>query len=106
MDAQGEPLKINILAMSELSRIGELVKEFLENTGFTVDLQSMERSVMEERIKKWDYDLAITRHGAIGGDPGSLVMFMVGEVRPHLLWISRSGLKGWQMKMIFVYETT
>ncbi|RQD74791.1 MAG: ABC transporter substrate-binding protein [Candidatus Syntrophonatronum acetioxidans] len=81
---QGEQLSVSIIAMSELSRIGELIKEYLEDIGIKVDLQSMERSVMEERIKKWDYDLAITRHGAIGGDPGSLDMFMVGEVRPHL----------------------
>lgn len=82
--SDGKPLKIKLLTIPELSREGELVREFLENAGLVVELQTLDRSVMEEKVKKWDYDMAITRHGAIGGDPGSLSMFMVGEVRPHL----------------------
>lgn len=71
----GRPLKIEILASnitvageSIPDRDGEVIKRQLEAVGIHVDLLNLEQATTDGRVKKWDFDLAISGHGALLGD--------------------------------------
>ena len=53
-------------------RIGELMKEDLEDAGFNVDLRTMDSKTVDSKVKEWDFDLALSGHGGIIGDPNFL----------------------------------
>jgi peptide/nickel transport system substrate-binding protein len=74
-DKDGKPLKIEILASnitvageSIPDRDGEVIKRQLEAVGIHVDLLSLEQATTDGRVKKWDFDLAISGHGGLLGD--------------------------------------
>ncbi|NWF94202.1 MAG: peptide-binding protein [Syntrophaceae bacterium] len=72
----GRPLKIELLAstitvggQSIADRDGEVIKKQLEAIGLQVDLVSMEQTTTDSRVKNWEFDLAVSGHGGISGDP-------------------------------------
>ena len=71
----GKPLKIEIVASnitvageSIEDRDGEVIKRQLENAGIRVDLVNLEQATADGRVKTWEFDLAISGHGALMGD--------------------------------------
>jgi peptide/nickel transport system substrate-binding protein len=71
----GKPLKIEILASnitvageSVSDRDGEVIKRQLEALGIHVDLVNLEQATTDGRVRKWDFDLAISGHGGLLGD--------------------------------------
>ena len=69
------PLKIEIVASnitvageSIEDRDGEVIKRQLESVGIRVDLINLEQATADGRVRKWDFDLAISGHGALLGD--------------------------------------
>jgi peptide/nickel transport system substrate-binding protein len=73
---RGHPLRIELLASnitvageSVADRDGEVIKKQLEAIGLQVDLVNMEQATTDSRVKKWEFDLAISGHGGISGDP-------------------------------------
>lgn len=72
----GQPLRIEILASnitvageSLVDRDGEVIKKQLEEVGIKVDLFNLEQATTDARVRKWDFDLAISGHGGLLGDP-------------------------------------
>jgi peptide/nickel transport system substrate-binding protein len=72
----GRPLKIELLAstitvggQSVADRDGEMIKKQLEAIGMQVDLVNMEQATTDSRVKNWEFDLAVSGHGGICGDP-------------------------------------
>ena len=72
----GRSLKIELLAsnitvagQSLADRDGEVIKKQLERIGIQVDLVNLEQATTDSRVKNWDFDLAISGHGGISGDP-------------------------------------
>jgi len=83
----GQPLKIEILASnitvageSVAARDGEVIKRQLEAVGFHVDLVNMEQATADGRVKKWDFDLAISGHGSLLGDARILNRMILPKV--------------------------
>ena len=76
--------EINLLTMARFSREAEIAAGQLEEIGLNVETRALESSVLDSRIREWNYDLAISGHGAVGGDPEMVERFMVGEGSPHL----------------------
>lgn len=71
----GRPLKIEILSSnitvageSVTDRDGEVIKRQLGAVGIKIDLVNMEQATTDARVKKWDFDLAISGHGGLLGD--------------------------------------
>jgi len=71
----GRPLKIMLLSSnitvageSVADRDGEVIKHQLEAVGIHVDLINMEQATTDAKVKKWDFDLAISGHGGLLGD--------------------------------------
>ncbi len=72
----GRPLRIELIAsslnvagQSVPDRDGEVIRRQLESAGIRVDLVTLESVTADSRVKAWDFDLAISGHGGIGGDP-------------------------------------
>ena len=72
----GRPLSVEILASNiavagerVADRDGEIIKKQLEAVGIRVDLANMEQGTTDSRVRNRDFDLAISGHGGIAGDP-------------------------------------
>jgi len=83
----GQPLKIEILASnitvageSVADRDGEVIKRQLEAVGIHADLVNMEQATTDGRVKKWDFDLAISGHGGLLGDARILNRMILPKV--------------------------
>jgi peptide/nickel transport system substrate-binding protein len=73
---EGKTLKVELLSSSITvggqsvpDRDGEVVKKQLESAGIAVDLLSLEQATTDSKVRNWDFDLAISGHGGISGDP-------------------------------------
>ncbi len=83
----GLALKIELLASnitvageSVTDRDGEVIKRQLETAGIRVDLVNMEQATADGRIKKWDFDVAISGHGGLLGDARILNRMILPKV--------------------------
>lgn len=72
----GKPLKVELLAsnisvagQSVSDRDGEVIKQQLERAGLKVELLNLEQATIDGKIKKWDFQLAVSGHGGVLGDP-------------------------------------
>lgn len=70
------PLKVELLAskitvggQNVSDRDGEVIKMQLEAIGISVDLLSLEQVTTDSRVREWNFDLAISGHGGLYGDP-------------------------------------
>jgi len=71
----GQPLKLQLLSsnisvagQSVADRDGEVIKKQLEAVGIQVDLLNLEQATTDSKVKRWDFDLAVSGHGGISGD--------------------------------------
>jgi peptide/nickel transport system substrate-binding protein len=72
----GQPLAIELLASNitvagerVADRDGEIIRKHLEAIGIRTELVNLEQTTTDSRVRKWDFDLAISGHGGIAGDP-------------------------------------
>jgi peptide/nickel transport system substrate-binding protein len=72
----GKALQVEILASnitvageSVADRDGEVMKRQLEAVGIHVDLVNLEQTTTDVKIRNWDFQLAISGHGGLLGDP-------------------------------------
>ncbi len=70
-----QPLKVQILSSnitvagdSVADRDGEVIKQQFEAVGIRVDLVNLEQATTDAKVKKWDFNLAISGHGGLLGD--------------------------------------
>ncbi|SMB99656.1 peptide/nickel transport system substrate-binding protein [Thermanaeromonas toyohensis ToBE] len=80
----GQILELELLfrgtgSRSSEERVAELVKEQLEKVGIKVNLRSLEAKTLDNRVKEWKFDLALSGHGGLGGDPEILNRVISGQ---------------------------
>ncbi|MBE0466390.1 MAG: ABC transporter substrate-binding protein [Candidatus Desulforudis sp.] len=63
---------------TNFTRDAELLKQQLERTGIKVNLRSMEAKTVDDRVLNWNFDLAVSGHGGLGGDPLQLNRAIIG----------------------------
>ncbi|MEW6457592.1 MAG: ABC transporter substrate-binding protein [Bacillota bacterium] len=63
----------------DFSRDAELIRQQLERAGIKVHLRSMESKTVDDRVLNWDFDLAVSGHGGLGGDPLQLNRAVIGK---------------------------
>jgi len=61
------------------AREAELIKRQLENAGIKINLRSMESKAVDDRVLRWDFELAVIGHGALGGDPLQFNRAVMGQ---------------------------
>lgn len=64
---------------TDFSRDAELIKQQLERAGIKAHLRSMESKTVDDRVLNWDFDLAVSGHGGLGGDPLQLNRAVIGK---------------------------
>jgi peptide/nickel transport system substrate-binding protein len=65
-------VKVGLDATATTERIAELIETDLEAVGIDVDLKVMESKTVDSKVGEWDFDLALSGHGGIIGDPNFL----------------------------------
>jgi len=60
---------ITVAGQNILDRDGEIIARQLESVGIQVDLVNMEQATTDNRVRNWDFDLVLSGHGGISGDP-------------------------------------
>ncbi len=72
----GKPLQVQLLNTTMTvaggsggERDGLIIKKQLEALGMQVDLLTLEQTTADQKISSFDFDLALSGHGGIAGDP-------------------------------------
>lgn len=60
-------------------RVGEIIKSQLEQQGIKVNMRSLEAKTLDNRVAEWQFDLALSGHGGLGGDPEILNKVIIGK---------------------------
>ncbi len=82
----GKPLHLELLASSltvggekTADRDGEIIQKQLEAIGMSVSLYNLEQATTDSRVRNWQFDLAVSGHGGISGDPKTLNEMISGR---------------------------
>ncbi len=82
----GQPLHLELLAsavslggQNASDRDGEVVKKQFEEAGIRIKLVAMEQTAADSLIKNWQFDLAVSGHGGLTGDPAGLNEYILPE---------------------------
>ncbi len=66
---EGEAEEIEILVTADTERQGELIKKQLDGAGIKVNLRSVDAKTLDSLVGAWQFDMALSGHGGLGGDP-------------------------------------
>lgn len=93
----GKTLEVNLLLKSGTGKFdnrkeAEVVKQDLEKVGIKVNLQGLEPKTVDGMITKWDFELAITGHGGLEGDPDLLARFILDKSFTSARFLSDTSL--------------
>lgn len=75
----GSPLTIEVLSSKRYSRDAEIIKEDLEKAGIKIDIRNLEAKTVDAKTLDWDFEIALSGHGGLGGDPQMLNRMMLGK---------------------------
>jgi peptide/nickel transport system substrate-binding protein len=67
-----KPEEIEILVTATTERQGELIAKQLDQAGIKVNLRSVDSKTLDSKVSGWQFDLALSGHGGLGGDPAIL----------------------------------
>lgn len=79
LQKEGKPLTLELLIKSRFSRDAELIKTDLEKVGIRVIVSSLEDKTVDTKIKNWNFQMAVSGHGGLGGDPEILNKVVAGD---------------------------
>lgn len=99
-EKDGVPINLELLISpggigvpgSPQQRQGEYVKDQLEKAGFKITLRGLDAKVIDSRIAEWNFDLAFSGHGGLGGDPAVLTRMTTGNGFLSARWLNNSEL--------------
>jgi peptide/nickel transport system substrate-binding protein len=63
---------IELLVTATTERQGELIAKQLDQAGIKVNLRSVDAKTLDSLVGGWQFDLALSGHGGLGGDPAIL----------------------------------
>ena len=67
-----KPESIELLVTAATERQGELIAKQLDSAGIKVNLRSVDSKTLDSMVGGWQFDLALSGHGGLGGDPAIL----------------------------------
>jgi len=79
LEKEGRPLTLELLIKTRFGRDAELIKQDLEQVGIKVVVRSLEDKTADAKINGWDFQLALSGHGGLGGDPEIFNKNVLGE---------------------------
>ena len=77
----GEILELELITAPRMGfeRVAEIIARHLEDVGIKVNVRSLESKTLDYRVINQQFDLAISGHGGIGGDPTILNKVILGK---------------------------
>ena len=77
----GEILELELITAPRMGfeRVAEIIARQLEAVGIKVNIRSLESKTLDYRVMNQQFDLAISGHGGIGGDPSILNKVILGN---------------------------
>ena len=86
-EKEGQPLALELLVSgtgigvpgAPSEREGEIIKEQLKKAGISIHLRSLESKTLDTLVNEWKFDLALSGHGGLGGDPEILNRMILGQ---------------------------
>lgn len=80
----GKPLALELIYSAGAGAAGqardaEMIKRQLEEAGFKINLRNMESKTRDDRVLKWDFDIALNSHGGLGGDPAQFNLVVLHQ---------------------------
>lgn len=78
-EKDGKVLTVELLTWPRFTREAEIIKGQLENAGIKVDARSLEAKTVDTRVDGWEFELALSGHGGLGGDPETLNKHILGQ---------------------------
>ena len=78
---EGEILELELITAPRMGfeRVAEIIARQLEKAGIKVSVRSLEWKTLDSRVISQQFDLAISGHGGIGGDPSILNKVIPGK---------------------------
>ncbi|HWR31871.1 MAG TPA: ABC transporter substrate-binding protein [Negativicutes bacterium] len=77
---------------SPQERQGEFIKTQLEKAGIMVHIRALDAKAIDSRAAEWNFELALTGHGGLGGDPQVLARMITGDSFLSARWKSNQEL--------------
>ncbi|HOT07722.1 MAG: putative ABC transporter periplasmic-binding protein [Methanosaeta sp. PtaB.Bin039] len=75
----GQPLHLELLVTSSNERAGEMIRQQLDDAGFEISMRSVDSKTLDNLVGEWKFDLALSGHGGLGGDPNILNKVILGQ---------------------------
>lgn len=72
-------MKMSGVASENFTRVSEVIKSQLESVGIKIELRSMESKTLDAMIVNGQYELVLSGHGGLGGEPKMLNRMIHGE---------------------------
>jgi peptide/nickel transport system substrate-binding protein len=81
----GQLLELELLSGPQYARAAEYLKKSCQDIGLTVHLRQVDHSILDQRVKKQEFDLALSGHGGLGGDPKFINDISMGPLAQEFL---------------------
>jgi peptide/nickel transport system substrate-binding protein len=65
----GKILELALLSAPGYARVAEYIQKAFQNIGVIVHLRPLDHTILDQKVRTHDFDLALSGHGGLGGDP-------------------------------------
>lgn len=69
------PMAFTLIATSPYLREAELLQSRLREIGISLEIQALDGKTLDAKVREGRYDLALSGHGGLGGDPSVIMGF-------------------------------
>ena len=81
----GKILQLELICGPRYARTAEYLQKAFENIGIVIKLRTLDHTILDQKIKTNDFDLALSGHGGLGGDPKILNDVTQGQLAQEFL---------------------
>jgi len=71
----GSPMTFTLVTTQAYLREAEMLKGWLGDVGFALEIKSLDMKAVDSAMHEGRFDLAISGHGGLGGDPSAIMGF-------------------------------
>ncbi len=71
----GTPMNLTFLTNQLYMREAEMIKGWLGDIGLSLEIRSLDMKALDSTVYEGHYDLALSGHGGLGGDPSAIMGF-------------------------------
>jgi peptide/nickel transport system substrate-binding protein len=65
----GQILDLELLCVPGYARVAEYLQKAFQDIGITIHIRPLDHTILDQRVRAGEFDLALSGHGGLGGDP-------------------------------------